>query len=873
MTRYHRLSVLNVFRLPIRLGVVLAIVVLAAVAPAGVRSASLASTLGQSASTYSNPIIPQNVSDPSVIKALDGYYYLAGSSDYWTDGSYHILPIFRSTDLVHWTFVTDTFGSRPAWVDPYAGLWAPDLQYYNHQYYMYYTASWTKSLPRYGTTGGSAIGVATAPTPSGPWTDAGDSAGGDFTGGPIIPPRYCAFNTDPGCYYWTFDPAEFTDHTGQKYIYYGSYFGGTLVQPLAADGLHTSGPATQIGHWDRYEGTYVIARQFNGQTYYYNFSSAANCCAGPNTGYSVAVNRATSPTGTFFDQNGFPMLQPGSVPAPTSRPSYDPGGDNKGAQGGGYPTLKQNGNRWHGTGHNAIIADLSGHQWIVYHAVDKNNGWLNTGPNFRITFRQTMLDRIDWTTDGWPVVNGGAGPSDTNAAPITTPIVGDNFNAATGCAAPGNDPNPAASWQMVGGTWSFQAGTCVTGGFAHQSSTTGQALLVSRNTVPRGTRTECDLRLRQAGSSGRYGCVVAYSSAGYIAVFIDPARNALVTSVHLNGQTSPADQVTPLPAGFDYTDWHHLAIDQRTAQLGRAFLDVTLSDRNRDPLATLHMDFPSGLDTDNSSIGFITQNAAADFDNITSAVITPDIVPAPGTPPFGSLLSAYSDEFNGSLGPQWTWVHEDPSKHSFSNGQLEIIVNGDLYRDANSATNLLLENQPSSNYMIETKITFDPNSNYQTAGLLVYSDDDHYIKVGPSHQDSLNKMLSGKESLEPLPAWESNCDVQPAPGSNVAVHTYTRDQCPNEGEAWDYFTNRQPTENGSTADNPQVTDWLRIYRHGNIYTPYTSVDGSHWVKGAAWDLEPASPSFPIKIGLFAFSGGPNNTIPALFDYVHVYSAP
>lgn len=204
--------------------------------------------------TYTNPIIPQTAPDPSVIKALDGYYYLAASSDYWQGGTLHLLPIWRSSDLVHWSFVADAFSARPDWVDPSAGLWAPDLQYYSHTYYLYYTASNTRPLPASGTSGGSAIGVATAATPAGPWTDMGPSAGGSFAHGPLIPPRSCAFNTDPNCYYWTFDPAEFTDQSGQKYLYYGSYFGGTLVQPLAPDGLHTASPATQIGHWDRYEG-------------------------------------------------------------------------------------------------------------------------------------------------------------------------------------------------------------------------------------------------------------------------------------------------------------------------------------------------------------------------------------------------------------------------------------------------------------------------------------------------------------------------------------------------------------------------------------------------------------------------------------------
>lgn len=162
-----------------------------------------------------------------------------------------------------------------------------------------------------------------------------------------------------GCYLWTFDPAEFLDSSRQRYLYYGSYFGGTLVQPLANDGIHTSDGAIQIGHWDRYEATYVVRHDVNGQPYYYNFSSAADCCRGPNTAYTVQVNRATSPTGTFVDQNGYPMLYPDSTRALTSLGS-DPAANNRGHQGGGYPTLKQNGNIWHGVGHNALIRPHAG---------------------------------------------------------------------------------------------------------------------------------------------------------------------------------------------------------------------------------------------------------------------------------------------------------------------------------------------------------------------------------------------------------------------------------------------------------------------------------------------------------------------------------
>ncbi len=832
-------------------------------------------------STYTNPIIAQTTPDPAIIKALDGYYYVIASSDFWQGGAYHILPIYRSTDLVHWTFVGDAFPSRPSWVDPTAGLWAPDVQYYNHRYYMYYTASGTNPLPKYGTTGGSAIGVATAASPAGPWADAGDPAGGSYQHGPIVPPRSCAFNTDPNCYHWTFDPAEFTDKDGQKYLYYGSYFGGTLVQKMANDGLHVEGPAIQIGHWDRYEATYIVRHDVNGQPYYYNFSSSANCCNGPNTAYSVIVNRSKSPLGPFVDQNGFPMERPESQPAPTKRPSYDPAGDNIGAQGGGYPTLKQNGNKWHGVGHNAIITDLSGQDWIVYHGVDANNAWVNGLPaNLQVTYRQLLMDRLDWTADGWPVVNGGAGPSITNTAPRTTPIFGDNFNAPTGCAAPGSGNGLSTNWRIVKGTWDINPGTCTTGGFVEQTSLAGQSLIVSQKTIQPSYRAGFDLRLEAAGANGRYGGVVSYrhkeaKSDGdtYIAAFIDLARHALVTVPYRNGHVIVGEQVTPLPANFDPTDWYHMTIDEDVSHPGEPTFRFTLSNRNLDPVAVQERSLPSVFRQYNGSVGLITKNAHADFDNVTTAALSTRMAPAQKTPPLGKLRPAFSDEFNGSLKSQWSWIREDPTKHAFVNGQLSITVNGDLYRNANNATNLLLENQPTGDYVMETKITFDPNTNYQQAGLLVYSDDDHYIKVGPFHGDSLNKILSGHESLEPLPTSATNCDVQPSATSNVAVKTYTRDQCPNEGESWDYLSNPRPTLNGSTASNPTVTDWLRIYRHGDVYTPYSSLDGKHWVKGASWNLTAAAPNFPVKIGLFAFSAGTANNIPAYFDYVRVYGQP
>lgn len=826
--------------------------------------------------TYRNPVIGQTSPDPAIIKALDDYYYLIATSDTWQDGTFHNLPIYRSTDLIHWQFVGDAFKARPDWAESTAGLWAPDLQYYNHKYYMYYVVSATNALPKYNApAGNSAIGVAVADSPAGPWSDVGDSAGGSYQHGPMIPPRPCVYTSDPNCYYATIDPAVFTDQDGQRYMYYGSFFGGTVVQKMAADNLHVTGPLYQVGHWDRYEGTYIIRHDVHGKAYYYNFSSSANCCSGPSTAYSVVVSRATSPLGPFVDQNGFPMER-ATAPqqVPTTRPSDDPAGDNIGAQGGGYPTLKQNGNTWVGVGHNAIVTDLSGQDWIVYHGVDENNGWVK---GTSITYRQLLIDRIDWTADGWPTVNDGAGPSLVNTAPVTTPLFGDNFNASSGCAAPGNNAPLSANWVVSGGAWNKNAGTCSTGGYAEQTTSTGQSLLVSKQTMAPGYRAELDLRQTDAGNIGRYGGIVSYTHTvaatghdTYVAAFIDPARRELITTAYLDGRQVAPEQATPLPGNFDASDWNHLTINEDVSHPGSPTFHFTLENWDRDPLAVQERILPVAFSWIRGSVGFATNNARADFDNITTARLSTRVAPPQQIPQPGALLNVYSDNFNGKLGPQWSWLREDTTRHGFVNGHLSITVNGDLYRNSNNATNILLESAPSSNYVVETRYQFDPNTNYQQAGLLIYSDDDHYIKVGTLHNGALNKNISGREVLAPVGGAQNTCDVQPSASSNIAIKAYTAQQCPSEGESWDYLANPQPTASGSTASQPTVTNWLRIYRNGNVYTPYSSLDGIHWIKGAAWSLQAAAANFPLKIGLFAFSGGSANTIPIYFDYVHVY---
>ena len=339
----------------------------------------------QPAPTYRNPLtltLPggahaASCADPFVLRgpverATRWYLYCTSdalsATDLGPDGTplIHNVPMFSSTDLTHWSYAGDAFPTKPAWIS--GGMWAPDVVHRGRYYLMYFTASDT-TLPG----GGSAIAVATSVTPTGPW---------HVSLTPVVPPTDSP--TGPGRR-WEFDPEVITAGS-TSYVYFGSYFGGVYARQLTADGLTSvASSETPIAIDNRYEGTYIVHR--NG--WYYFMGSATNCCNGPLTGYAVFVARSRSPLGPFLDRHGVSILA---------------------ARVGGTPMLTQNGNRWVGTGHNAVVTDFSGQQWVVYHAVDKTDPYY--AGDIGYTKRPVLMDPLDWH-NGWPVVRGGQGPSDS----------------------------------------------------------------------------------------------------------------------------------------------------------------------------------------------------------------------------------------------------------------------------------------------------------------------------------------------------------------------------------------------------------------------------------------------------------------------------
>jgi len=373
-----------------------------------------------STGVYTNPLtiqIPgdglvESCADPSVIRGQtpgDTYWYMYCTSDPLSDTDrnangdfiFHRIPMFKSSDLVHWVYQGDAAGAFPSWAFETAALWAPEISYFNGKYYLYYVVTDVKdevsgallkdqqdNIINCG--GDSAIGVATSASPLGPWVP---------QAAPVVEPRYNGNPTLPfgqrECnFFWTFDPDVITANN-QRYIYYGSYYGGIQARNLSNNGF-TADPVTavQITIPNRYEGAEVI--QHDG--YYYLFVSATNCCNGPLTAYSVFAGRSDNPLGPFVDREGVSLLA-GRV--------------------GGTPVISMNGNRWVGTGHNTVFQDFEGQYWTIYHAVDQNDPYFEGAVGF--TKRPVLLDPLDWV-DGWPTVRGGLWASDNPVhAPAAQP--------------------------------------------------------------------------------------------------------------------------------------------------------------------------------------------------------------------------------------------------------------------------------------------------------------------------------------------------------------------------------------------------------------------------------------------------------------------
>ena len=290
--------------------------------------------------------------DPAAIEAYDG----TGSFIFATGEG---IAIWHSHDRKSWKRIGRVFEDAvPKWASKLIpksdSVWAPDIQFHDGRYYLYYSVS-TFGSQR------SVIGLATNATldPKSPlyhWEDQG-----------LVLESFPDKND-----YNAIDPAMFVDGD-RGYLVWGSYWTG--IKGIEID-LKTGKPSSS-----QPKAVSIAARAATGPTsiegayiqkhdkFYYLYVSWDFCCAREKSTYKVMVGRSKSALGPYVDDTGLKMTD-----------------------GGGKLVLMSD-SRWRGPGHNSVLKTKD-RDWLVYHVVDGQTP--NRG-------RILQLRPIEWKK-GWPTV-------------------------------------------------------------------------------------------------------------------------------------------------------------------------------------------------------------------------------------------------------------------------------------------------------------------------------------------------------------------------------------------------------------------------------------------------------------------------------------
>ena len=167
------------------------------------------------------------------------------------------------------------------------------------------------------------------------------------------------------------DPGHAVAEDGSRWLFLS---GGDRIR-LAADGLSTIGDVEHVYDPWRYPDTWDVEgfspegpKVMRRGDYYY-LVTAVGGTAGPPTGHMVIAARSKSLAGPWQHHPGNPIVRTTSI-------------DQK----------------WWSRGHATLVEGPDGSWWSVYHGYE--NGLVTLG-------RQTLLDPVEWTADGWFTMGGG----------------------------------------------------------------------------------------------------------------------------------------------------------------------------------------------------------------------------------------------------------------------------------------------------------------------------------------------------------------------------------------------------------------------------------------------------------------------------------
>jgi xylan 1,4-beta-xylosidase len=171
----------------------------------------------------------------------------------------------------------------------------------------------------------------------------------------------------PGC----IDPGHAVGEDGKRYL----FVNGIRKIRLTDDGLATDGKLEQAYDAWRYPDDWVVEsfaaegpKLLRHGAYYY-IITAVGGTAGPPTGHMVIAARSRSIHGPWEHCPYNPIVRTKTAEEP-----------------------------WWSRGHATLVEGPAGDWWMVYHAYE--NGYRPLG-------RQTLLEPMEWTADGWPRALGG----------------------------------------------------------------------------------------------------------------------------------------------------------------------------------------------------------------------------------------------------------------------------------------------------------------------------------------------------------------------------------------------------------------------------------------------------------------------------------
>lgn len=310
---------------------------------------------------YTNPLISDDFPDPSVIEVKDQGYFAYATHDEYSPTINNIL-VKHSWDLIHWSVAEGALLSPPVWATQCQRFWCPHVVKVNNEFRLYYAAE-----P--DTKDGMCLALAVSDRPVA-FTDSGEP-----------------LSQLPGSTYQMIDPCFFIDPVSNKHLlYYGSAHEPIRVVEVAQDGKTFITKPVEVLYAG--DGTFHKLREGAFVTYNQTWKRYFLWVSGDNTWTekSYAVSLFWSPD---------PMTVFKKIP--------------------GEHVIIQPNEYWDSPGQNCIIQDAAGNEWIIYHAVDIKDRFI---PGTNVFLRKMCMDRILYTSDGWPYVNNGSPSFEVQKGPV-----------------------------------------------------------------------------------------------------------------------------------------------------------------------------------------------------------------------------------------------------------------------------------------------------------------------------------------------------------------------------------------------------------------------------------------------------------------------